>query len=134
MGYLGHDTLLYPDLTGEENLKFFGALRGVSADQCHYWLEKVGLLLEAFRKPVRFYSAGMQQRLAIGRLFLHDPEVVLLDEPFNALDQSFINLLMQWLRPKTVLLVTHQLDVGRSLATRVFEVCKSQIFEKPVTG
>src|SRR2546422_10006986 len=67
MSYLGHDTLLYPDLTGEENLQFFGALRGISRDRCDHWLEKVGLDRWASRRRVRFYSAGMKQRLAIAR-------------------------------------------------------------------
>ncbi len=133
MSYLGHNTLLYPDLTGEENLQFFGALRGVPRDRCHCWLDKVGLDRNASERRVRFYSAGMKQRLAIARLLLHDPEVVLLDEPFNALDGSFVDLFVRWIQEKTVLLVTHQLDIGRLLATRAFEVRSGRINERPIS-
>ncbi|MBI4454488.1 MAG: ABC transporter ATP-binding protein [Acidobacteria bacterium] len=134
MGYLGHSTSLYPDLTGEENLIFFGRLRGVPGDRSRQWLERVGLSGSASQRRVRFYSAGMKQRLAVARVMLHDPEILLLDEPFNALDARFVKLFSQWIQEKTVVLVTHQLDLGWPLASRAFEVRDGQIRETPMAG
>ncbi|MBI3940837.1 MAG: ABC transporter ATP-binding protein [Acidobacteria bacterium] len=129
MGYLGHSTSLYPDLTGEENLAFFSALRGISCERSGHWLEQVGLDRDACRRRVRFYSAGMKQRLAIARLLLHDPEILLLDEPFNALDGSFVQTFLQWIREKTVVLVTHQLELSWPLASRAYRVSHGRIKE-----
>lgn len=134
MGYLGHSTLLYPDLTGDENLQFFGALRGISEDRCRHWIQKVGLDGGAAARRVRFYSAGMRQRLAIARLLLHDPEVLLLDEPFNALDGPFVQLFTEWIRDRTVVIVTHQLDLAWPLATRALELRGGRIRETRLAG
>ena len=134
MAYLGHSSMLYPDLTGAENLTFFAGLRGVRGAEVERWLAMVGLDGSAAHRRVRFYSAGMRQRLAIARLLLHDPDVLLLDEPFNALDGSFTSRFSQWILGKTAVLVTHQLDLGWPLATRAFEVRAGQIRETPVSG
>ena len=130
--YLGHSTLLYPDLTGRENLEFFGALRGAPAELSRDWLARVGLDGSAAAKRVRFYSAGMKQRLAIARLFLHQPDVLLLDEPFNALDGPFVALFSGWIRDKTVVMVTHQLDLAWPLATRAFLLGRGCVQETEV--
>ena len=90
LGVVSHTSLLYGDLTAEENLRFYGRLYGISehgARRIDEVLEMVGL--EPRRRDlVRTFSRGMQQRLAIGRAVLHDPEVMLFDEPHTGLDQD----------------------------------------------
>jgi heme exporter protein A len=96
LGVLSHQPLLYGDLTGDENLRFFGKLYGVEAidHKISEVLELVGL---SKRKEdlVRTYSRGMQQRLAIARAVIHDPEILLLDEPYTGLDQDACTILSQ---------------------------------------
>jgi len=116
LGYLGHEPLLYRDLTALENLDLYGRLYRVPE-----WRERAGMLLERFglwdvrAERVASYSRGMVQRLALCRALLHDPELLVLDEPFTALDAEGANLLDRWLRElagsATVLLTTH--DPGR---------------------
>jgi heme exporter protein A len=131
--YLGHSQMLYPDLTGAENLAFFAALRGVSKAQIGPLLARVGLG-EAADRRVRFYSAGMRQRLAIARLLVHDPEVLLLDEPFNALDGDFVEAFSGWISARTVVLVTHQLTLGLPLSTRTLRVADGRVHQDSPAG
>ncbi|MBI4460465.1 MAG: ABC transporter ATP-binding protein [Acidobacteria bacterium] len=125
LGLLGHNTFLYDELTAEENLLFYARLYGLEQPEaaCERALEAAGLV--SFRRElVRNFSRGMRQRLAIGRLFLHDPDVLLLDEPFTGLDDRAIALLENALqearrRNKTVILCAHQLELALKLADRV---------------
>jgi heme exporter protein A len=87
LGLLGHAPLLYRDLTGRENLVFHARLHGVALDRADELLERVGLTTRAGDK-VHTYSRGMVQRLAVCRAVLHDPEVLLLDEPRANLDPA----------------------------------------------
>jgi heme exporter protein A len=87
LGLLGHAPLLYRDLTGRENLVFHARLHGVALDRADELLERVGLTARAGDK-VHTYSRGMVQRLAVCRAVLHDPEVLLLDEPRANLDPA----------------------------------------------
>src|SRR4029077_15095801 len=80
IGYLGHEPLLYRDLTGRENLRFHARLHGVPFARVEELLERVGLKLRADAR-VHTSSRGMVQRLAVCRAVLHDPDVLLLDEP-----------------------------------------------------
>ena len=125
LGLLGHNTFLYDDLTAGENLLFYARLYGVSQARpvCQRRLEAVGLASFG-QELVRNFSRGMKQRLAIGRLFLHDPDVLLLDEPFTGLDDRAVTLLEDSLREarqqgKTVVLCAHQLELALKLADRV---------------
>ncbi|OFW32078.1 MAG: hypothetical protein A3J28_08410 [Acidobacteria bacterium RIFCSPLOWO2_12_FULL_60_22] len=125
MGLLGHNTFLYDDLTAEENLLFYANLYGVSDARrvCGEMLETVGLSSFA-RELSRNFSRGMRQRLTIGRVFLHGPDLLLLDEPFTGLDDRATALLEQLLqeahrRGKTIVLCTHQLDLASKLADRL---------------
>lgn len=124
MGVVSHLPLLYGDLTAEENLRFYGRMYGVPNLEARLTevLEMVGL--EARRHDlVRTFSRGMQQRLAIGRAVLHDPEVVLFDEPYTGLDQDASAMLDEVLRTvaargRTVVMTSHDLARAEDLATR----------------
>jgi heme exporter protein A len=124
LGVVSHMPLLYPDLTAEENLQFYARMYGITNHQPRITevLEMVGL--ENRRKDlVGAYSRGMQQRLAIGRAILHDPEVVLFDEPYTGLDQDASEMLDEVLRSvaakgRTVVMTSHDLARAEELATR----------------
>jgi heme exporter protein A len=87
IGLLGHDPLLYRDLTGRENLEYHARLHGVAPPRVDEVLHQVGMERRA-RDPVRLLSRGMVQRLAVARAILHAPELLLLDEPRSNLDPA----------------------------------------------
>jgi heme exporter protein A len=91
IGLLTHEPLLYRDLSGRENLRFHARLHGVPFDRVEELLERVGLRLRADDR-VHTYSRGMVQRLAVCRAVLHDPDVLLLDEPRANLDPAAADL------------------------------------------
>jgi heme exporter protein A len=116
VGYLGHDPLLYRDLTGEENLTYHAGLHGVPRERVGERLAAVGLEGRA-NEPVRDLSKGMVQRLAVARATLHEPDVLLLDEPRANLDPGAAEQLEPLIgraSGKTRVLVTH--DVAGGLA------------------
>lgn len=124
LGVVSHLPLLYGDLTAEENLIFFARMYGVddATRRIQEVLEMVGLLNRR-RDMVRTFSRGMQQRLAIGRAVLHDPEVMLFDEPHTGLDQDACNMLDRVLleiaaRGRTVVMTSHDLARTAALASR----------------
>ncbi len=133
MGYLSHDTALYPELTAFENLRFYAELHGLPhADSDLQDRITVVGLADWGREPVRNYSRGMQQRLAIARAFLHDPEVFLLDEPFTGLDQTGTAFLRTYLahahsRGKTCLMATHDLALGYEMSDRLVVIEKGVV-------
>jgi heme ABC exporter ATP-binding subunit CcmA len=125
VGILSHRGFLYARLTAEENLRFYGRLFGLSDldTRIPERLERVGLL-ERARFQVRQLSHGMRQRLSLARALLHDPDVVLLDEPYTGLDPSAASVLRTVLTDlrdgrRTVVMVTHNLREGLEMATRV---------------
>jgi len=124
LGVVSHTPLLYGDLSAEENLRFFGKLYSVPAldDRIGEVLDQVGLAARR-RDLVRTFSRGMQQRLAIGRAVLHDPEVMLFDEPHTGLDQEASAMLDGVLRSvaaqgRTVVMTSHDLMRAEALASR----------------
>ena len=124
LGVLSHLPLLYGDLTAEENLQFYGRLYGVPALQKRISevLEMTGLIARR-HDLVRTFSRGMQQRLAIGRAIIHDPEVMLFDEPYTGLDQDASLMLDKLLKTvaaqgRTVVMTSHDLARAQDLATR----------------
>lgn len=125
VGMLSHKGFLYAQLTAEENLRFYGQLFGLTDldTRIPERLERVGLSTRA-RSQAQDLSHGMRQRLALARALLHDPDLVLLDEPFTGLDPSAAVVLHNVLRElrdgsRTVVMVTHNLSEGLALATRV---------------
>ena len=116
VGLLGHDPLLYRDLTGRENLRYHARLHGVGEARVGELLEQVGLPQRA-DEPVRLLSRGMVQRVAVARAVLHDPELLLLDEPTSHLDPAAAALLEPLIgreSGRTRVLVSH--DPGGSVA------------------
>lgn len=114
LGFMGHSSFLYGDFTAEENLRFYATLYGLAdgAGLARRWLEYFRLS-QAARYRVRAYSQGMRQRLSLARALLHDPDLLLLDEPFAGLDDASGILVVQLLadlreRGKTVIVSTHQ--------------------------
>ena len=121
LGLISHQTLLYGELTATENLRFFARIYhlGAAEGRIQEVLEAVGLVGRQ-HDLVESFSRGMQQRLAIARAILHEPEVMLLDEPYTGLDQSAAAMLDELLRSvatagRTVVMTTH--DLARGLAS-----------------
>ena len=124
LGVVTHLPLLYGDLTAEENLRFYARMYNITNNQLRITevLEMVGLEMRR-RDLVRTYSRGMQQRLAIGRAVLHDPDVMLFDEPYTGLDQDASSMLDDVLKTvtaqgRTVVMTSHDLARAEDLATR----------------
>lgn len=124
LGVVSHLPLLYGDLTADENLRFYARMYNISNINLRITevLEMVGLENRR-RDLVRTYSRGMQQRLAIGRAVLHDPDVILFDEPYTGLDQDASSMLDEVLKAvaakgRTVVMTSHDLARAEDLATR----------------
>ncbi|MGZ9223717.1 MAG: heme ABC exporter ATP-binding protein CcmA [Anaerolineales bacterium] len=124
LGVVSHLSLLYGDLTAEENLRFYARMYNIPDPELRVTevLQMVGL--ESRRRDlVRTFSRGMQQRLAIGRAVLHDPDVMLFDEPYTGLDQDASSMLDEVLKTvaaqgRTVVMTSHDLARAEDLATR----------------
>jgi heme ABC exporter ATP-binding subunit CcmA len=125
IGFIGHGISVYDELSAIENLTLFARLYGLKEPRkvATEWLERTGLDRVA-GGLVREFSRGMRQRLAVARAFLHNPSVLLLDEPFTALDDRAIAVLQRLLREalaegRTIVMSTHQLREALDLATHV---------------
>jgi heme ABC exporter ATP-binding subunit CcmA len=125
VGFLGHGIGVYEDLSARENLEFFASIAGVAkcASVAASWLRRVGLERVA-GMPVRQFSRGMRQRVALARTFLHAPKLLILDEPFTSLDDRAIAMLGDLLnesrqRGATIVLSTHQLREALAIASHV---------------
>jgi len=133
LGFIGHGIAVYDELSALENLMLFGKLYNLPDPHrsALEWLERTGL--------ARVFSRGMRQRLAVARAFLHEPSVLLLDEPFTALDDKAIAVLQRLLREalaegKTIVMSTHQLREALELATHVALLSRGQVaFHGPST-
>lgn len=125
LGLLSHNPFLYGDLSAEENLNFFGKMYGVLSlkERIAELLERVELTTRRY-DLVRTFSRGMQQRLAIARAILHQPQILLLDEPFTGLDVNAARILTDLLHSLqaqglTILSSTHQVDFALEHCDRV---------------
>jgi heme exporter protein A len=123
LGLLGHEPLLYRDLTARENLRYHARLHGVERARVEEMLERVGMSDRA-SDPLRTLSRGMVQRVAIARAVLHDPELLLLDEPYAHLDPAAIELVEPLLngsggRERTRVIASHDPTGGLAQADLV---------------
>ncbi len=133
VGFVSHATLLYGELTVRENLQFFGKLFGLSRLE-----EKIDAALDLFDMRqrdgayVRDLSRGLQQRASLARAFLHDPDFVLLDEPFTGLDSQSVKSLEDLLQRlpeqgKALLFSNHDFEQGAALAKRLIALKAGRI-------
>jgi heme exporter protein A len=133
IGFLSHNTYLYRDLNPVENLRFFARLYRLAdaEERIPRLLERVGLERRK-SDAVRSFSRGLHQRLGIARVMLHDPSVILLDEPYTGLDANAVDVLNQILDEaaragKTIILTTHDFDQGLRAATRAVIVDRGKV-------
>lgn len=143
IGLVSHRPLLYENLTARENLQFFGSLYNLTPAEIDpridALLARVGLTKRA-GSLVRTFSRGMQQRLSIARALLHDPDVLLLDEPYTGLDQDasarFDTLLTaSYAEGRTIVMTTHELDRAARLASRIIILSRGVIaYDAPASA
>ena len=133
IGVIAHESLCYGDLSGRENLDFFARLYGVAnpKKRVESLLERVGLS-DAAHRPLRTYSRGMVQRLTVARALVHQPELLLADEPFTGLDRAGVELLAGLLaeeraRGCIMLVVTHDFEAVASLIDRVVVLTRGRV-------
>ena len=132
LGVVSHQTFLYDDLTAYENLRFFGRLFGVDGldAQIHQVSHLMGVE-ERLHYKVRTLSHGMQKRLSLARALLHNPPILLLDEPETGLDQEALAALERLLRDRaggrTIIMTTHDLDRGLALGSRIAILARGRI-------
>ena len=127
MGYLPENPLIYDKLTGAETLELIGKLRKLSRDMIEqrvkYYADTLDLGEQIYHE-VGTYSKGMRQKLAIAMTLIHDPEMVLLDEPASGLDPRYTKLLKDWIKNlsangRTVLLSTHIIEMAETLCDKI---------------
>jgi ABC-type multidrug transport system ATPase subunit len=132
LGYMAHPSLLYDEMSGMENLRYFARLYGIGEDaRCAAAIRSVNLD-PSLPLPVGQYSQGMRQRMSLARALLHDPRVLLLDEPFSNVDVHSAREMAELLGNlrdggKTVLVVTHQAAVLREVADEFVRMEAGQI-------
>lgn len=135
LGIVSHLPLLYDTLSAEENLRFFAQLYDLPPEQTdeliHSVLSQVGLAKRA-KDLVRTFSRGMLQRLTIARAILHDPAIVLFDEPYTGLDQEASAILDELLQNlaqqnRTIIMTTHDIQRGHALASHVAIMSRGKI-------
>jgi heme exporter protein A len=141
LGLLAHELFLYPELSARQNLTFFAELYGLDPHAVvDAALERAGLA-ERAGDEVNGFSRGMRQRLALERALLHQPRLVLFDEPFTGLDDRAVSLVSDRLRALAgsgaiVVVATHDLDMADGLVTRIALVRDGRLIadEPAVTG
>lgn len=132
VGYMGHAPLLYDELSGMENLRYFAGLYGLDDDAvCRKAMQMVGLDPELSRR-IGQYSQGMRQRLSLARAMFHDPDLILLDEPFSNVDVHSARAMAAVLgrvrdKGKTVFVVTHQAALMEGVADEFVHMAAGQI-------
>jgi heme exporter protein A len=133
IGLVSHQTLLYPDLSAEENLRFYGRLYDLPGldTRIEQALAQVDLTGRRY-SLVREFSRGMQQRLSIARAILHDPALLLMDEPYTGLDpeaaetlRDILDMLSQ--QGNTIILTTHNLERGLALCDEVAILARGRV-------
>jgi len=138
LGFIGHETFLYDELTAAENLSFYAALYGLDrpAERIGEVLAEMGLEDRA-SSQVRSLSRGLKQRLALARAWLHQPDILLLDEPATGLDTPTRSRMHRWLAGchqsgRTVVVSSHDLAESLQPATRILLLEKGRVvFDGP---
>jgi heme ABC exporter ATP-binding subunit CcmA len=130
IGYAGHAPGLYPALTVAENLEFFRTLYGVGHGRIADVLDLVGLGDVADRYAGKL-SRGAQQRLALARAVLHDPELLVLDEPDASLDSGAADLLARAMRGRAAIIATHDHALATRLCQRSMELRRGRVVVTP---
>ncbi len=141
IGFLSHRTLLYDDLTAEQNLRFYARLYNVSEETPRIadLLERVGLGARQHDR-VQTFSRGMKQRLSVARAVLHQPSVLLLDEPYTGLDPQAVETLTDLLlelagEGRAILLTTHRLGRGLAACGRILVLHNGRVvYDQPRVG
>lgn len=139
VGIVSHEHFLYYDLTVEENLRFFGRLYEVCdlSEKIALSLKNLGIYIKR-NKLVRDLSNGMKQRASIARAMLHEPDILLLDEPFSGLDSEGVSFLLSILEKlkknnKTAIVTTHNSDLGLRVCDTAFMLDQGRVkYKKPV--
>jgi heme ABC exporter ATP-binding subunit CcmA len=131
IGLVAHKPLLYEGLTGRENLAFFARLYGAKLDRVDTMLERVGLSKRA-DDPARTYSRGMMQRLSLARALLHEPEVLLFDEPYTGLDAdsaAALDAIITETRAegRTLIMALHDFERAARLSSRIVVLSRGKI-------
>ncbi|MGA8443472.1 MAG: ABC transporter ATP-binding protein [Candidatus Sulfotelmatobacter sp.] len=135
VGYMAHPSMLYEEMSGMENLRYFARLYDIEGDErCELVIRSVRLDPELAR-PVGQYSQGMRQRMSLARAILHDPKILLLDEPFSNVDvhsaQEIVGLLKQMRDAgKTIFVVTHQASLLEGVADEFVRMQIGQIVDR----
>ena len=135
VGYMGHAPLLYDELSGMENLRYFAGLYGIHDDNVgHNAMRMAGLDPDLTRR-VGQYSQGMRQRLSLARAVLHEPELMLLDEPFSNVDVHSAREMAAVLgrlrdQGRTILVVTHQAPLMEGVADEFVHMAAGQIVRR----
>lgn len=138
LGYMAHPSLLYDEMSGMENLRYFAQLYGIGGEErCAEVIRAVGLDPE-LRRGVGQYSQGMRQRMSLARAILHDPKVLLLDEPFSNVDVHSAREMVGLLKGmrdagKTVFVVTHQASLLEGVADEFVWMQGGQIVDRTAT-
>ena len=134
IGLLSHESFVYGELNAVENLLFWGKLYDVvdAPERAAALLDQIGLQAAARLRPARTYSRGMLQRVALCRTLLHDPSVLLLDEPFTGLDAEGVAAVTQALSAaqrsgKTILVVTHDVEPVGGLCKQVVVLDRGKV-------
>jgi ABC-type multidrug transport system ATPase subunit len=135
IGYMAHPSLLYDEMSGMENLRYFARLYGIAGDgRCEQAIRAVGLDPELPR-PVGKYSQGMRQRMSLARAILHDPGILLLDEPFSNVDVHSAREMVGLLKGmrdagKTIFVVTHQASLLEGVADEFVWMQAGQVIDR----
>ncbi len=137
LAFMSHAPMLYDELTGVENLRYFASLYGIDAAKAEQALRDVGLDPQLPRH-VGEYSQGMRQRASLARVLMLEPDLLLLDEPFSNMDAASVQMMTARLRTflaqpghngvaRTLFLTTHQADLARPLATTILTLMAGQL-------
>jgi ABC-type multidrug transport system ATPase subunit len=139
IGYMAHPSLLYDEMTGMENLRYFAGLYGIDTDACCEAAIRAVHLDPYLTRPVGQYSQGMRQRMSLARAILHDPKVLLLDEPFSNVDAHSAREMVSLLKAmrdagKTIFIVTHQSALLEGVADEFVWMEAGQIVDRTASA